>query len=163
MSSKIVKHHHRRFDAAVQQKFLDEFSKHGMVIRAAEAVGVHRMTVHKYVKDDPNFAERFHEARDRATEVLEAEAWRRAVHGVREPLVSMGEIVGHKQVYSDTLLCLLLRANAPTKYRDNLKVDATIAAGVLVMPATMSPSEWEKQALEQQSAPPVIEHQPAGS
>lgn len=54
---------------------------------------------------------------------LEAEARRRAMDGVDEPVYHKGEVVGHVRKYSDTLLIFLLKAHRPHKYRDNYKIE----------------------------------------
>jgi hypothetical protein len=71
------------------------------------------------------FAAAFRDASIRATEVLEAEAWRRAKEGVAEPVFQGGKQVGVVQRYSDQLLMFMLRARAPEKYRDNVTVTVT--------------------------------------
>jgi hypothetical protein len=65
---------------------------------------------------------------------LEAEAWRRAVDGVSEPLVSAGKLVrdenGNPMVikrYSDNLLALLLRAHKPDRFRDRTSVEFDVS------------------------------------
>jgi hypothetical protein len=58
------------------------------------------------------------EATDEACDVLEAEAWRRAVDGVDRPIFQRGEQVGVERVYSDNLMVQLLKAHRPEKYRE---------------------------------------------
>ncbi len=57
--------------------------------------------------------------------MLEAEARRRAVEGVRKPVYCRGEIVGTVKEYSDTLLIFLMKGARPEKYRDNVRVERT--------------------------------------
>lgn len=59
---------------------------------------------------------------EEAADVLEAEAWRRAVKGVDKPMTvaTMREVV---KEYSDTLLIFLLKGSKPTKFRDNSFVE----------------------------------------
>jgi hypothetical protein len=63
-----------------------------------------------------------------------AEAWRRGVEGLSEPLVSAGKLVrdedGHPmtiQRYSDVLLTLLLRAHRPEKFRERTSVEIDVS------------------------------------
>ncbi len=66
----------------------------------------------------------FQEAMDEAADLLEAEAWRRALEGVAEPVVKGGKPVLHPTTgeavmvrrYSDALLVLLLRGSKPGKF-----------------------------------------------
>lgn len=100
---------------------------------------------------------------------LEAEAFRRAFTGVDEPVYYQGRVVGHIRKYSDRLLEQRLRAELPEKYRDNLKVDATVKAGVLVVPATLSQEDWnaqfgpEAQARAANGGPQQLPPGPTGS
>jgi hypothetical protein len=65
---------------------------------------------------------------------LEAEAWRRAVEGVAEPLVSMGKLVRDEndqpiaiRKYSDALMAVLLRAHKPEKYAERKQVEFDVS------------------------------------
>lgn len=73
---------------------------------------------------------------------LEDEARRRAFHGVEEPVWYKGEEVGTVTRYSDRLMEVLLRGERPAKFRDNVKLDAEITGGVLVVPAEMTVEEY---------------------
>lgn len=107
-----------------QAAFLAEFAVHGNVAAAARTAVVERRQIYKWIDADPSFAERFHEAEQAAVEVLELEAYRRAVIGTpyRRTSYWRGEEVGidEKTEYSDGLLTTLLKARAPEKYRDRL-------------------------------------------
>ena len=58
-------------------------------------------------------------AREGAADTLEAEARRRAIEGVEEPVFHKGEQVGTLRKYSDVLLIFLLKGARPERYRDN--------------------------------------------
>jgi len=107
-----------------QSAFLADFAVHGNVAAACRPVGVDRRQIYRWLEDDPDFAERFREAEQTAVEVLELEAYRRAVIGTpyRRTSYWRGEEVGvdEKTEYSDGLLTTLLKARAPDKYRDRL-------------------------------------------
>ena len=82
---------------------------------AAQAPGVSRSGVYTHRQLDDTFAKAWEEAEQVAADRLEAEAWRRGVEGVSEPLVSAGKLVcgadGQPlviQQYSDQLLLALL-------------------------------------------------------
>lgn len=72
----------------------------------------------------PDFARAFQEAIDEAADMLEAEAWRRALEGVAEPVVKAGKPVVDPSTgeaitvrrYSDALLMLLLPGSKPGKF-----------------------------------------------
>ena len=73
---------------------------------------------------DAEFALAFQDAMDEAADMLEAEAWRRALEGVAEPVVKAGKPVFDPHTgeaitvrrYSDALLMLLLRGSKPGKF-----------------------------------------------
>lgn len=56
-----------------------------------------------------------------ATDALEAEARRRAVDGVPEPVFHQGKKCGTVKKYSDRMLEILLKGHRPEKFRE--KVD----------------------------------------
>ena len=76
-----------------------------------------------------DFAAQWREALEEGTDLLEAEARRRAVTGVDKPVFYKGEVVGSITKYSDRLLMFLLRAHDP-KFRDGGKVKQTGATDV---------------------------------
>lgn len=59
---------------------------------AAAEAGVHRKTVYRWHMDDQEFAAAWDDGLEAGTEVLEAEARRRAVHGVEEPVIYQGQM-----------------------------------------------------------------------
>lgn len=107
--------------------FLEAFAVHGNVSAAARAAMVDRRQVFRWRETDEDFAARFAEAEQAALEVLELEAYRRAVIGTpyRRTSYWRGEEVGvdEKTEFSDGLLTTLLKARAPEKYRDKLDVN----------------------------------------
>jgi len=75
------------------------------------------------MRQDATYPARFEEARQRAADLLEDEAVRRAVHGVRRPMLYRGKQVYvqgepvYQIAYSDELLIRLLEAWKPERYR----------------------------------------------
>jgi hypothetical protein len=61
-------------------------------------------------RDNPVFAEMLQEAQAIAASVLEAAAYKRALHGTPQAIYQRGEHVGDKIVYSDSLAMFLLKA-----------------------------------------------------
>jgi hypothetical protein len=84
---------------------------------AAAAIGAHRRTIIKWPERDVEFAERWNDAVEEGIDKLEDEAIRRARDGVKRPVFYMGQVVGHVQEYSDSLLRFLLEAKRPAVYR----------------------------------------------
>jgi hypothetical protein len=116
------------------KRFLEVLAESGIVTVAAQTAGVSRSGVYAHRQLDDAFAQAWEEAEQVAADRLEAEAWRRAVDGVSEPLVSAGKLVcdadGQPMViqrYSDNLLALLLRAHRPEKFRDRTAIELDIS------------------------------------
>lgn len=136
----------RPFDKRAQQKFLDHFAKTGRVQESSDVAGVHRTTVHSLRKKDPDFGERYEDARQVFLDKLEAEAYRRAVDGWDEPVFRNEGQVGVVRKYSDTMLQMLMKGHNPDRYRDRVQADVTTNGGVLVVPAVATDVEaWKKK------------------
>jgi hypothetical protein len=103
----------------LKKKFLEAFRRHGNVTWAAKEAGLpYRTAPYEWQEHDDQFAAAFRDAEIEATEVLEAEAYRRGHDGVDEPVFHQGVAVGAVRKYSDTLLIFMLKARNPEKYRD---------------------------------------------
>ena len=76
-------------------------------------------------------------------ELIDAAVHERAINGVPKNIYFRGKVCGTERYYSDSLLLAMAKANNP-KYRDHMSIDANVAAGVLVVQASLDPDEWEK-------------------
>lgn len=92
--------------------------------------------------DDPRWRALWDNSLERYRDDLEAEAHRRAFSGTEEGVWYKGELVGTETKYSDRLMEVLLRGERPEKFRDNVKVNAEITGGVLVVPAEMTVEQY---------------------
>ncbi len=90
----------------------------GNVTRSADAAKVDRRTHYDWLDKDPVYVQVFKKCKERAIDVLEAEAIRRAAEGVNEPVYYQGEVVGERKVYSDLLLMFLMKKLDPS-YKDS--------------------------------------------
>lgn len=102
------------------ERFLKALALSGNVTRAAREAGVKRRAMLALQTADPAFAARMREACEEAIDLLEAEARRRALDGVEEPIIRGGAFLRHDdgsiaviRRYSDRLLELLLKAHRP--------------------------------------------------
>jgi hypothetical protein len=116
-----------------QEWFLKALAETGIVSAAVEIAGTSRTRVYELRKRNPGFAAGWEEAEERAADALEAEAWRRAVDGVQEPLVSGGKVVRDDdgrpiaiRRYSDALMIALLKARRPDRFKDRAVVEHDI-------------------------------------
>lgn len=102
-----------------KRAFLAAFAETGNITRAAEAAEIDRTSHYVWLKDDAEYAAAFEDAREASVDALEAEARRRAVEGVAEPVGwYQGKPGGVVKRYSDTLLIFLLKGAKPEVYKD---------------------------------------------
>lgn len=146
-----------RITGTRRQRFLAVLAETANVSLAAKAAGVSRTGIYAHREVDDGFAAAWEQAEQTAADRLEAEAWRRGVEGVPEPLVSAGRLVTGEdgrpmvvQRYSDGLLTLLLKAHRPKKFADKVDVSGTLTLGVLI--------ERAHQMIDQERDARVIEH-----
>jgi len=107
-----------------QRAFLAAYSRLPNIAAACVAAQVSRTQVYAW-REAPEFAAAMKEANLIAGEVLEAEAWRRAVDGVARLKFHDGAAVNDPRTgavyeerhYSDTLIQTMLAARFPEKYR----------------------------------------------
>ena len=116
-----------------QERFLKALADTGIVSVAVEIAGTSRTRVYELRKHNPGFAAAWEDAEERAADALEAEAWRRAVAGNPEPLVSAGKVVRDNdgqpiaiRRYSDALMIALLKARRPDRFKDRAVVEHDI-------------------------------------
>jgi hypothetical protein len=127
-----------------QRAFLEHLRLTANVTRSALVARIDRGKVYDRRREDADFAAAWDDAKEQAADLLEEEAHRRAYHGVDEPVIHQGELMGawvndQGQVvateapgarkipltvkkYSDTLMIFLLKGARPEKYRENLKL-----------------------------------------
>lgn len=104
---------------------LGAYIDHGTIRAAAKVAQVNEWSHYAWMREDPDYAEAFGEAKLLALDRLKQEAIRRAVDGVDHPVTWQGEITDTYREYSDTLLIFLMKAGAPEVYRDNFTVEHT--------------------------------------
>lgn len=108
--------------AARRSAFLAAYADCGNITAAAAAAGVSRQKHYEWL-DDPDYAARFDQTHEAAADALEAEARRRAVEGIDEPVFHNGEVCGYRRRYSDVLLIFLLKGLRPEKFRERHQLD----------------------------------------
>lgn len=102
--------------------FLTALAVSGVVLTACEKAKIGRTTAYKYREEDDAFAAAWDAALDNAADVMEEEAYRRAVVGTLKPVYQGGKKVGSIREFSDTLLIFRLKAARPEKYRERTDV-----------------------------------------
>lgn len=135
----------QKFDEQAREKFLAFLRRYGLFYRAATYAGCSHETTRLYRKEHPEFEALVQEAVEAFRNSLEAELFDRAVRGWEEPVYQKGELVGTIHKRDSQLLQMLVKGNLQSKYRENVKVDATVSGGVLVVPSGVSLEDWERQ------------------
>ena len=110
--------------------FIEVLRTTGNVTLAAQHAGQSRNQVHDVRQRSKRFAAQWDNALEEATDLLEAEAHRRALTGIDEPVFYKGKVVGSTKKYSGPLLMFLLEAHRPQKFRDGGKVEQPGATDV---------------------------------
>jgi len=109
-----------RLTPLTREKFLRNIIEGANVSKAAALVGINRIRAYQIKKEDKEFSDLWDEAMEIATDYLEEEARRRAMHGTRRPVFYKGEICGYMREYSDKLMEILLRGHRGQRYDRNL-------------------------------------------
>lgn len=105
--------------------FLESLKETCNITKACELSGLARRSAYDWREDDEDFAADWQKALDVAADLLEEEAVRRAKEGTCKPVYQGGQLVGHIQEYSDTLMIFLLKGAKPKKYMDRLVQEVT--------------------------------------
>lgn len=139
----------RPFDADRKAHFLREMAATGRRADARQAIGISKRTVENHLSPngkcyDPEFAEGYEEAMETYRDALVAEAHRRAVDGVPEPIYYQGARVTEGDdkrdavvlKYSDRMLELLLKRHIP-EFRDRSTVDQNVKQEVTIQMADL--------------------------
>lgn len=103
--------------------FLAELAKAPNVAEACRVAGIDRTTAYSHKHEDPDFSDAWDSALELSMDKAEAELYRRAVEGTTRPVYQGGEMVGHLQEYSDTLLIFMLKSRRRATYGERLTVD----------------------------------------
>lgn len=110
-----------------KKTFLSVLRKSANVTRAAEAAGIDRSVAYGAKSSDKKFAALWEDALEQAADLLEEEATRRAFEGCQRPIYQGGKLVGYVTEYSDTLMCLLLKAHKPARFRERSETQINMA------------------------------------
>lgn len=109
--------------AILQDRFLGEFAKCGVIRRAAAEAGCSRQVIYEWLKN-PEFKARYETAESDALDVIREAIHDRGVEGWDEPVYQGGRYVGSVRKYSDSLLQFLARKRLP-ECRDKEAIEAS--------------------------------------
>lgn len=103
--------------------FLAELLNAPNVAEACRIAGIDRTTAYNHKHADQDFSAAWDSAIELSMDKAEAELYRRAVEGVEKPVYQGGELVGHLQEYSDTLLIFMLKSRRRPIYGERLAIE----------------------------------------
>ena len=121
--------HYKKIRSPKKRAFLTALAHTGNVTKAADIADIARSAHYQWLEADPVYAAAYEDAMEQAAERLEAEAKRRAVEGVEEPVFYQGKQCGVIRRYSDALLMFLLKGAMPDKYKERTSTELTGAGG----------------------------------
>ncbi len=125
-----------------QRAFLAAFRATCNVRLACEVAKVGRSSHYRWREKDSEYREAFDLAKEEAADILEAEAFRRAVEGVEKPVGwYKGKPGGYVREYSDILLIFLLKALLPERYRE--RHCALAGSSLLSSTPTRQRADWQ--------------------
>jgi hypothetical protein len=84
-----------------KKRFIAALTTHGTVYHAAQAAGVSRQTAYRWQREDPEFADQWHEASENAVDVVESTVYQQAVGG--NTLAAFFYLKAHRPIYRDRL------------------------------------------------------------
>lgn len=115
----------KEMNANAMRTFVEHLADGGTVTKSAAAAGICRQTAYNWRDTDKEFSEAWDDAIEAGTQEMEAEAIRRAVKGTQKPVFHQGQVCGHVNEYSDTLLIFMLKARRPKVYRERVSTEVT--------------------------------------
>lgn len=98
----------------------------GDVSKACKAAGVSRTAIYEHRKNDAAFAEAWSDVLESLCDAAEAELYRRGVKGWSEPVFYKGNKVASIRKFDTRALELVLKANRPKKFREQIDIDLTM-------------------------------------
>lgn len=124
-----------------KNKFLNYYIQLGSISKAAKKTKISRQTHYLWL-DDEKYKEAYEKARKMAGDLLEEEAYRRAVDGTLKPVFYKGKKCGTVREYSDALLTLLLKGAKPDVYKE--RVENEISGNLTVESAEIMKAARER-------------------
>jgi hypothetical protein len=136
-----------------REPFLEALREWPVTSHACKVVGVNRSTVFRARQSNEAFAKEMDEAMEDGVDRAEQEAFRRAVVGVQKGVWHLGARVGEEQVYSDSLLALVLKGRRKQTYAERTELTGanggpvtqqqlTVVTGVPLNPADQAPEDF---------------------
>lgn len=153
-----------KMDVRAKARALKAYGETGRKGLAAAAAGCSRQCLDQHLKDDPEFADAWADAKDDFSTRLQLGLYQRGFVGTPKPIVGrVGKdqdgIIGYELVRSDSVALAMAKAFMPELYGDRLQVDANVTGGVLVVGAPMTADAWmlQNQGVQPKNHVPLLE------
>ena len=82
-----------------KKRFIPALEVQGTVLHACKAAGISRQTAYRWQREDPDFAERWDEAKENAVDVVESTMYQQAIGG--NTLAGIFYLKAHRPIYRD--------------------------------------------------------------
>jgi len=115
------------------ETYVEALRATGLEAESRKAAGVSKRVVANQLEIDPDFAAAVEDATEMWADLLEKEAFRRAVTGIEKGVYYQGEKVDSELQYSDTLLSQMLKAYRKDRYAPELTLKGTGKGGSLTV------------------------------
>lgn len=116
-----------QFTPELWEPYLRALEEYGAYILAADIVGCTERDIRKVRRAEADFAVLCEDALERHRQSFVQSARKRAVDGVRRPIIggrNRDEVVAHEVVFSDGLMSMFLKRHDP-EFRDSRKIELT--------------------------------------
>lgn len=124
-SSSHARKHQLKLETNAQDRYLAALPKVWTTQLALKAAGATRSQLARWREEDAAFCVQERQVQEGISDLLEAEAVRRAFRGVRKPVYQGGLLAGHITEYSDQLLMFMLKAMRPERFRERSEVQVS--------------------------------------
>lgn len=134
------------FTPDLYNEFLDEYEKHGMIRKAAAAIGVSSSAVRRVIARNTEFAEACVECEETYRDKMVQHIQNLAFNGsIKQTFDRTGKLLTEEIVYPIPLIQMEAR-RVEAGYRDKREVEMKVSGGVLIAPAEVkSIDEWESR------------------
>jgi hypothetical protein len=105
-----------------QLRFLGEFAKDGLHLRACERSRVSPSTYYGWVRNNSEFKAALEECRKYANEGLEGYALDMANGVFKKPIASAGKVVAYEEIRDTKMLAMVMRARMPERYGQRMDI-----------------------------------------
>ena len=134
------------FTPDLYNEFLEEYEKHGMIRKAAAAIGVGTSAVKRVIMKNPEFAEACAECEETYRDKMVQHIQNLAFNGsIKKTFDRTGKLLTEETIYPIPLIQMEAR-RVEAGYRDKREVEMKVSGGVLIAPAEVkSIDDWEKK------------------